>query len=61
MLEAGLGDRVRFPVTLTLHLRLPGMVSSAKPELFSFKFAKFTDERGSGNCGPMANLPNMGC
>jgi hypothetical protein len=61
MLEASLGDRVKFPVTLTLHLRLPGMVSSAKPELFNFKFTKFTDERGSGNCSPMANMPNMGC
>ena len=61
MLEASLGDRVKFPVTLTLHLRLPGMVSSAKPELFNFKFTKFTDERGSENCSPMANMPNMGC
>jgi len=61
MLEASLGDRVKFPVTLTLHLRLPGMESSAKPELFNFKFTKFTDERGSGNCSPMANMPNMGC
>jgi hypothetical protein len=61
MLEASLGDRVKFPVTLTLHLRLPGMVSSAKPELFNFKFTEFTDERGSENCSPMANMPNMGC
>jgi hypothetical protein len=61
MLEASLGDRVKFPVTLTLHLRLPGMVSSAKPELFNFKFTKFTDERGSGSCSPMATMPNMGC
>jgi hypothetical protein len=61
MLEASLGDRVKFPVAITLHLRLPGLVSSAKPELFNFNFTKFTDERGSGNCGPMANMPNMGC
>ena len=61
MLEASLGDRVKFPVTLTLHLSLPGMVSSAKPELFNFKFKKFTDERGSGNCRPIANMPSMGC
>jgi hypothetical protein len=61
MLEAHLGDRVKFPVTVTLHLRLPGMVSSAKPELFNFKFTKFTEERGSGNCSPMSNMPNMGC
>jgi hypothetical protein len=60
-LEANLGDRVRFPVTISLQLHLPGMESSAKPEWFNFKFTKFTDERGSGNCSPMANMPNMGC
>jgi hypothetical protein len=60
-LEANLGDRVRFPVTITLQLRLPGMASNAKPELFNFKFIKFTDERGSGACSPMANMPNMRC
>jgi len=61
MLEASSGDRVKFPVTLTVHLRLPGMVSSAKPELFNFKFTMFTDEGWSGNCSPMANMPNTGC
>jgi|SRR5665213_1151777 len=60
-LEANLGDRVRFPVTISLRLYLPGMDSSAKPELFNFKFAEFTVVRGSGNCSPMANMPNMGC
>lgn len=61
MLEAKLGNRVEFPVEATLRLRLPGMASSAKPELFNFKFTKFTDEHGSGNCTLMANMSNMGC
>ncbi|HWF12810.1 MAG TPA: hypothetical protein VG272_03675 [Candidatus Acidoferrales bacterium] len=60
-LEADLSDRVRFPVTITLRLYLPGMESSAKPELFNFRFAGFTDGRGSGNCRPMAGMPDMGC
>ena len=60
-LEANLGNRVRFPVTIVLRLHLPGMESSAKPELFNFKFAKFTDARGARNCSPMANMPDMGC
>lgn len=60
-LEANLGNGVKFPVTLTLLLHLPGMEQDAKPELFNFKFAQFTDERGPGNCHPMANMPNMHC
>jgi hypothetical protein len=46
-------------VTLTLLLHLPGMEPDAKPELFNFTFAQFTDERGPGTCHPMANMPNM--
>jgi hypothetical protein len=58
-LEATLGNGVKFPVTLTLLLHLPGMEPDAKPELFNFKFTQFTDERGPGTCHPMANMPNM--
>jgi hypothetical protein len=60
-LEANLGNGVKFPVTLTLLLHLPGMEQDAKPELFNFRFAQFTDERGPGTCHPMANMPNMHC
>ncbi len=60
-LEANLGNGVKFPVTLTLLLHLPGMEPDAKPELFDFKFTQFTDERGPGTCSPMANMPNMRC
>ena len=58
-LEANLGSGVKFPVTLTLLLHLPGMAPDAKPELFNFEFKQFTDERGPGSCHPMANMPNM--
>ncbi len=58
-LEANLGNGVKFPVTITLHLHLPGMEPDAKPELFNFKFTQFTDERGPGSRSPMANMPNM--
>jgi hypothetical protein len=60
-LEAALGNGVKFPVTLTLLLHLPGMVPDAKPELFNFEFTQFTDERGPGTCHPAANMPNMRC
>jgi hypothetical protein len=60
-LEANLADRVRFPVHISLRLFLPGMESSAKPELFNFRFAGFTDSRKSGNCRPMSGMPDMGC
>jgi hypothetical protein len=60
-LEANLGDRVRFPVSVTLQLHLPGMESSAKPEMFNFRFAAFTDDPGSQNCRPMPGMPDMGC
>jgi len=60
-LEANLGNGVKFPVTLTLLLHLPGMEPDAKPELFNFKFTQYTDERGPGTCHPMANMPNMRC
>ena len=51
-LEASLGEGVKFPVTLTLLLHLPGMEPDAKPELFNFTFTQFTDERGPGTCTP---------
>jgi hypothetical protein len=60
-LEANLGSAIKFPVDLTLLLRLPGMAPDAKPELFNFTFKQFTDERGPGTCHPMANMPNMHC
>lgn len=60
-LEANLGSGVKFPVTLTLLLHLPGMDPEAKPELFDFKFAQFTDEHGPGSCRPMPSMPNMRC
>ena len=41
-LEADFGAEVSFPVTLTLHLRLPGSASDAKPELFTFPFSHYT-------------------
>jgi len=47
-LEANLGNAVKFPVTITLLLHLPGMKPDAKPELFNFKFTHFTDESGLG-------------
>ena len=56
-----MGNGVKFPVTLTLLLHLPGMEPDAKPELFDFTFMQFTDERGPGTCHPMANMPNMRC
>jgi hypothetical protein len=56
-LEANLGDSVKFPVSITLLLHLPGMADDAKPELFNFTFTGFTDERGPGTCTPM---PRMG-
>jgi hypothetical protein len=60
-LEANLGNGVKFPVTLTLLLHLPGMEPDAKPELFNFTFTQITDERGPGSCHPMASMPNMRC
>ena len=60
-LEASLGNAVKFPVAVTLLLHLPGMKPNAKPELFNFKFTKFTDESGPRPCRPMANMPNMPC
>lgn len=60
-LEASLGNGVKFPVTLTLLLHLPGMEPEAKPELFDFKFTQFTDEHGPGSCRPMPSMPNMRC
>jgi hypothetical protein len=60
-LEADLGNRVKFPVTLTLLLLLPGVEPDAKPELFNSKFTQFTDERGPGSRSPGANMPNLRC
>jgi hypothetical protein len=60
-LEANLGNGVKFPVTLTMLLHLPGMEPDAKPELFNFNFTQFTDEHGPGSCRPMSSMPNMRC
>ena len=37
-LEANLGNGVKFPMTLTLLMHLPGVEPDAKPELSNFKF-----------------------
>jgi hypothetical protein len=58
-LEASSGNEVKFPVTLTLLLPLPGMGPDAKLELFNFAFTKFLDERGPGSCHPMADMTSM--
>jgi hypothetical protein len=60
-LEATSGDGVKFLVTLTLLLHLPGMEPDAKPELFDLKFTQSTDERGPGSCHLIAKMPNMRC
>ena len=44
-LEAVFGNEVKFPVTLTLLLRLPGMPPDARPELFTFPFSDYSEER----------------
>lgn len=59
-LEANLGGSVKFPTSLTLLLRLPGMAPDAKPELFNFTFTGFTNERGPGTCTPMPSM-HMTC
>ncbi len=41
-LETTLGHDVKFPVTLALLLRLPGLPSSAKMELFTLPFSHFS-------------------
>ena len=60
-LEANLGAGVKFPVSLTLLLHLPGMTPDAKPEVFNFDFKQFTDEHGPGSCKPMPSMPSMRC
>ena len=56
-LEANLGNGVKFPLTLTLLLHLPGMEPDAKPELHNFRFTRITNERGPESCSPMAKMP----
>jgi hypothetical protein len=58
-MEASIGADPKFPVAITLLLRLPGMAPDAKPELFNFTFAKFTDENAAGSSAPMGNMPGM--
>ena len=58
-MEASIGANPKFPVAITLLLRLPGMAPDAKPELFNFTFDKFTDENGPGSSAPMGNMPGM--
>ncbi|MBI3895076.1 MAG: hypothetical protein HY313_04015 [Acidobacteria bacterium] len=43
-LEADIGKAVDFPITLTLLLKLPGMPSDAKPELFTFLFSHYSEQ-----------------
>ena len=56
-----MGNGVKFRVTLTLLIHLPGTEPETKPEPPNFKFTKFTGERGPGSCSTMANMPNMRC
>ena len=60
-LEANLGDGLKFPVTLTVLLRLPGMAATSRPELFNFIFKEFTQEPQPAACTPAAIMPNMHC
>ena len=57
--EANLGKGLKFPVALTVLLRLPGMSADSRPELFNFTFTQFTDERALGSCSPALNMANM--
>ena len=41
-LEANLGPKVSFPITLTVRLHLPGEAPDAKPELFTFPFSNYS-------------------
>ena len=61
MLEADLGNRVKFPLAVSRHLRLRGMASSAKPELFNFKFTRSTVVADPETCNRMTNMPSMWC
>jgi hypothetical protein len=56
-----LDNGVKFIVSPTLLLRLPGMEPDAKPELFNFKCEQFTDECGPGICSAVANMPKLRC
>lgn len=58
-MEANLGGAVKLPISLTLLVHFPGMAPDARPELFSFTFTRFTDEKGPGTAAPMANMPGM--
>lgn len=58
-MEASIGANPKFPVAITLLLRLPGMAPDSKPELFNFTFDKFTDENAAGSSAPMGNMPGM--
>jgi len=60
-LEANLGNGLKFPVALTVLLRLPGMSATSRPELFNFIFKEFTQEPQPAACTPAANMPNMHC
>jgi hypothetical protein len=58
-LEANLGEGMKFPVTLTVMIHLPGMPPHTRPELFTFKFSKFTDENSSEACVPSMKMQGM--
>jgi hypothetical protein len=48
-------------VIVTLLLRLPGMAPNARPEVFTFRFAQFTEESAAGGCGSLSSMPNVHC
>jgi hypothetical protein len=58
-MEASIDANPKFPVAITLLLRLPGMAPDSKPELFNFTFSKFTDENAAGSSAPMGKMPGM--
>ncbi|MBI4454951.1 MAG: hypothetical protein HY644_03530 [Acidobacteria bacterium] len=41
-LETTLGEKLKFPLTLTVLLRFPGKPSGEKPELFTFTFDHYS-------------------
>ena len=50
-LEADVMKTAKLPMTLTLLLRLPGMASGAKPELFTFPFSHFVGGSAAAPAG----------
>jgi len=48
-LDATPQERVRFPVTLTLLLHLPGSLPNQRPELFTFPFSHYSNLQPGGH------------